>query len=167
MKHVDVSCAWKTVGRFTVRSALIGRSEAASSRCDSSKEQWHSQLNRHRRRWSLRQRNPENYGQDIFTKHVQQLYIIGIKRFRIWLEPKFVCILYGADLHSTNGKIMCDTMDKLSMNRVQGRVNKALCCTFTVVKLNCSSVPWKMICGTEPNMDHLYLARYNYCLVKL
>jgi len=37
-------------------------------------------------------------------------------------------------------------MDKCSMIRVHGMVNKLLCSTFTVVSLACSSTPWKMSC---------------------
>jgi len=36
---------------------------------------------------------------------------------------------------------MREAMDKCSMTRAHGKVNKELCSNFTVVWLNCSSAP--------------------------
>jgi len=54
---------------------------------------------------------------------------------------------------------MCDAMDKCSMTRVHGMVNKVLCSTCTVVSLACSSTPWKMSC-VQDSMDCSCYPRY-------
>jgi len=52
-----------------------------------------------------------------------------------------MCIRYRVELYSTKAKIMHDAMDKCSMTRAHGMVNKELCNTFAVVWLNCNRVP--------------------------